>query len=1428
MNNQFEENDKTKKDRENEELELLGQLGGNLNIVAQKDLEFHLLNQIKERELLEKSKIDSEKKNTKKLDISNSNYSSSLSEIDIENFSSENLSSEESDHFHEKSKQEPLLESSTSTVSDKQKNSPNLSKNISTTTIIKSSPSTSDIGNNKIINTDTENQTDKLVNYIVPQRKTALKSINKTKEFAQKIKKKNKFENSDDNSYSENIQSSSDTSISGSDVDTTSEELPKTKKKNSFSKKIKDDDGYDFSYMKRLDSWRLQRYKARYGKDPESYSDPELEKEEYLPDPNHDDHPIIVSKEVEEIIKEQEVFSRNPRKNNFSRNSKSSLVSLIEYDNDVLMVPNSIWEKLLDYQRTGLEWLWKLHNLKCGGILGDEMGLGKTIQIVSFLGSLYHSKALKKKTERLATSSNVKIENNSNTDTTNDLDATANKSIKEKQLPSLIVCPATLMRQWMDEFHKWWSPLKVVLLHSTGSGIRLYKDTGYESQLSEDDEYEAIDDEGFDSEEYWEHDIYGWRTRKTKSYSSMRKLNKKLIKVSKKQSNKRTSMIIDQAAKNGSILITTYAGLASNKGSLLDVNWAYVILDEGHTIKNPLTEASIMAKRLKTCHRILVSGTPIQNNLHELWTLVDFVYPGLLGSQQQFSKQFEEPITTAMANKKNRLKNHYVSKVSDSNLETVYQCMVDLRKIIAPYLLRREKQFVLDFTKDVTELVLVCNLTLVQHKIYERFVNGKYLQRILEGKLHVLFGIDYVRKIANHPNLLKVPGTEDTDECCELVKKSGKLTVLHSLLEMWHKKGDKVLLFAQTRQMLDIIERSINHTDSCPKKQTHSYKYMRMDGTTPVQSRSGLVNIFNSEDTKEGGYFLFLLTTRVGGLGLNLASANRVIIFDPDWNPSTDNQAKQRVVRIGQNRHVYIYRLITNNTIETNIYYKQLYKQLLSLNVLKNPSLFLKNKYSFFSQSVHDLFKFNSSFDNKNSSLIDPIPDSIENPTNTEENLSSIDSIFSVEPYTLPKNLPTKTKKSRIIKPKKNKGEKDKNHHNENVFGISPEGDIEDQDNHKEEYEIPTENLDDLDHTLFENQTISQCDNTKSPTSENIDTQNNSAQDLPENVQSEEEKEDKLLKDLLSIVNVDRTLHHESLLGPDGDDSNKDIFSNEISDTQEYNENRFRKPYQRGSTSRNEDEDYNEGTKSTRNKKAYSARNSGDKSKKVYSAENDYTDQGIYFKLGKKRNVMDTKNEKTNKDEHDPNEDFFSNPTKLLYSNQNDIKTGLKSKHDENFKNNSSKSILESLKQIKSRSTTNTTLSKHTVENGDDSDDNFNTELPKDIINKAIEKSENRVGFNIINVPSNPKSVRSTIQKTYYRGLSEVPDPLEKRPYSATFDYNFEYDTNTPKKSGKKAKFQSSTILINRTKNTSDSDEKKISDSTVRQYKQFVNIEAKE
>lgn len=517
-----------------------------------------------------------------------------------------------------------------------------------------------------------------------------------------------------------------------------------------------------------------------------------------------------------------------------------------------LQVPKEMWYNLFEHQRTGVRWLWELHQLGTGGILGDEMGLGKTIQMIAFLTAL---KSL-------------------NT-------ANAHKGY-ENLGPTVLVCPATVMHQWLIEFRKWWPPFRVAILHSTGT------------------------------------------------YSGNRKNLVQVINKSK------------------GVLIVSYPGVVIYQDYLHAFDWHYAILDEGHKIRNPDAQVTLACKRFRTPHRIILSGSPVQNNLRELWSIFDFIYPGKLGTLPVFMEQFATPITQGG-----------YANATDIQVQIAYKCSCVLRDTIKPFLLRRTKAEVNNKLKlpDRSEQVLFCKLTEKQRKLYQYYLDSPTVRDIKRGFCQIFVGLIGLRKICNHPDLfdstecrdqikqlkniqqLKHPEFFSDEETFGYFAKSGKMVVVAALLKLWKKQNHKVLLFTQSRQMLKIFKAYLDGMN---------YKHMILDGSTPIGIRQTMIQEFNKSEE----IFLFLLTTRVGGVGVNLTGANRIIIYDPDWNPATDIQARERAWRIGQERHVIIYRLLTAGTIEEKIYHRQVFKLYLTNRVLKNA----QQKRFFKTNDLHELF----------------------------------------------------------------------------------------------------------------------------------------------------------------------------------------------------------------------------------------------------------------------------------------------------------------------------------------------------------------------------------------------------------------------------------------------------------------------------------------
>ncbi|OHW91236.1 DNA excision repair protein ercc-6 [Colletotrichum incanum] len=516
-----------------------------------------------------------------------------------------------------------------------------------------------------------------------------------------------------------------------------------------------------------------------------------------------------------------------------------------EFGNN-LKLPGDIHPSLFAYQKTGVHWLAELYEQGVGGIIGDEMGLGKTVQAIAFVAALHYSKKLDK--------------------------------------PVIVVVPATVMQQWVNEFHRWWPALRVSILHSSGSGM---------INVHEDD----------DGKSY---------------YGSGR-------------NGPAAHQIIKRVVRHGHVLVTTYAGLHSYNDELLSHEWGYAILDEGHKIRNPNAEVTVACKKLNTPHRLILSGTPIQNNLVELWSLFDFIYPMRLGTLVNFRHQFEMPI---------RMGGH--ANATNLAVLTAEKCATTLKETISQYLLQRLKTDVASDLPEKTEQVLFCKLTPEQNEEYVRFIHSDAVSQIMAKKRQALYGIDILRKICNHPDLVNVRKKGQPGYDWGSSRRSGKLQMVGELLPMWKRFGHKTLLFSQTKIMLDILQEFIGRMEGMT--------YLRMDGEVAVDKRQALIDRFNNDPSID----VFLLTTKTGGLGVNLTGATRIVIYDPDWNPSTDLQARERAWRLGQTKPVAIYRLMTSGTIEEKIYHRQIFKQFMTNKVLKDP----KQRANFDLSDLYDLFSF--------------------------------------------------------------------------------------------------------------------------------------------------------------------------------------------------------------------------------------------------------------------------------------------------------------------------------------------------------------------------------------------------------------------------------------------------------------------------------------
>lgn len=340
-----------------------------------------------------------------------------------------------------------------------------------------------------------------------------------------------------------------------------------------------------------------------------------------------------------------------------------------------------------------------------------------------------------------------------------------------------------------------------------------------------------------------------------------------------------------------SVLITHYDLIMRDKAFLKKIHWHYLIIDEGHRLKNhecALARTIVSGYRIR--RRLLLTGTPIQNSLQELWSLLNFLLPNIFNSVENFEEWFNAPFADKCD----------VSLTDEEELLIIRR----LHHVIRPFLLRRKKDEVEKFLPGKTQVVLKCDMSAWQKVYYQQVTDvGRVGLDSGTGKSKSLQNLSMqLRKCCNHPYLFVAEYNIYRRE--EIVRASGKFELLDRLLPKLRRAGHRVLLFSQMTRLMDILEVYL---------QVHDFKYLRLDGSTKTEERGTLLKQFNAPDSP---FFMFLLSTRAGGLGLNLQTADTVIIFDSDWNPQMDQQAEDRAHRIGQKKEVRVFVLVSVGSIE--------------------------------------------------------------------------------------------------------------------------------------------------------------------------------------------------------------------------------------------------------------------------------------------------------------------------------------------------------------------------------------------------------------------------------------------------------------------------------------------------------------------------------
>lgn len=417
-------------------------------------------------------------------------------------------------------------------------------------------------------------------------------------------------------------------------------------------------------------------------------------------------------------------------------------------------------------------------------------------------------------------------------------------------------------------------------------------------------------------------------------------------------------MRLQHQVKKHNLVVASYDVVRNDIDFFRNIKFNYCILDEGHVIKNGKTKLSKAIKQLAANFRVILSGTPIQNNVLELWSLFDFLMPGFLGTERQFAARYGKPILASRD-----------AKSSSREQEAGVLAMEALHRQVLPFLLRRMKE---DVLQDLPPKIIqdyYCTLSPLQVQLYEDFAKSRAKASVedsistasaeekekpkLKATGHVFQALQYLRKLCNHPSLVLTPQHPEykriTEELASQnsnlrdIQHAPKLSALKQLLLDCGLGGGgsgseggteavvaqhRVLIFCQLKSMLDIVEHDLL------KPKLPSVTYLRLDGSVQAGLRHSIVSRFNNDPSID----VLLLTTHVGGLGLNLTGADTVVFVEHDWNPMRDLQAMDRAHRIGQKRVVNVYRLITRGTLEEKIMGLQKFKMSIANTVISQDN----------------------------------------------------------------------------------------------------------------------------------------------------------------------------------------------------------------------------------------------------------------------------------------------------------------------------------------------------------------------------------------------------------------------------------------------------------------------------------------------------------
>ncbi|OSD05650.1 hypothetical protein PYCCODRAFT_1384571 [Trametes coccinea BRFM310] len=369
----------------------------------------------------------------------------------------------------------------------------------------------------------------------------------------------------------------------------------------------------------------------------------------------------------------------------------------------------------------------------------------------------------------------------------------------------------------------------------------------------------------------------------------------------------------DLRAGNFQVVLTTYEYIIKDRIHLSRIKWLYIIIDEGHRMKNTQSKlVQTLTQYYHSKYRLILTGTPLQNNLPELWALLNFALPKVFNSVKSFDEWFNTPFANSGTGDKIEL-----------NEEEALLIIRRLHKVLRPFLLRRLKKDVESELPDKVEKVIKVRMSALQSQLYKQMKKYKMIAdgKDSKGKNGGVKGLSnelmQLRKICQHPFLFesvedKINPSSVIDD--KLIRSSGKIELLYRILPKFFATGHRVLIFFQMTKVMDIMEDFLK---------LMGWKYLRLDGGTKTEDRAGHVALFNAPNSE---YKVFILSTRAGGLGLNLQTADTVIIFDSDWNPHADLQAQDRAHRIGQTKVVRILRFITEKSVEEAMFARARYK----------------------------------------------------------------------------------------------------------------------------------------------------------------------------------------------------------------------------------------------------------------------------------------------------------------------------------------------------------------------------------------------------------------------------------------------------------------------------------------------------------------------